>query len=138
MCYTDILWEVFMKYPNGWFKIKNCRKCSSEFQPTAPSHHYCSDECKEWGRINAYYTRVYGLTYDEVRAMADERDHKCDICGEKGFLMDPSKHIAFLVVDHCHATGKVRGLLCHNCNRVLGLMKDSPELLRKAAEYLQV
>jgi hypothetical protein len=46
-------------------------------------------------------------------------------------------HTAKLMVDHCHATGKVRGLLCHNCNRALGLLKDDKSTIRRALEYLE-
>lgn len=42
-----------------------------------------------------------------------------------------------IVIDHCHATGRIRGLLCHNCNRALGLLKDSEENLKRAIEYLK-
>lgn len=59
----------------------------------------------------------------------------CAICGGEGFTMKEC-HSLKLVVDHCHATGKVRGLLCHNCNRALGLLKDSSESLRCAINYL--
>lgn len=48
-----------------------------------------------------------------------------------------SNHKMKLVVDHCHATGHVRGLLCHNCNRALGLLKDSEQALQRALKYLQ-
>lgn len=47
-------------------------------------------------------------------------------------------HSGCLVVDHNHETGKVRGLLCHNCNRALGLFKDNPSVLQKTFEYLKV
>tara|TARA_R110000782_G_scaffold187705_1_gene277833 strand:+ start:840 stop:1217 length:378 start_codon:yes stop_codon:yes gene_type:complete len=42
-----------------------------------------------------------------------------------------------LSVDHCHATNKIRGLLCNNCNRGIGLLKDSPLFLREAAKYIE-
>lgn len=46
-------------------------------------------------------------------------------------------HKSKLVVDHCHDTGIVRGLLCHNCNRALGLFKDKIEVLKNAIKYLE-
>ena len=102
----------------------------------APSHHYCSDTCAEWGRISNYYLRNYGLTLDEVNVLYDKADHKCELCGSEGFIMGDNGHTRLLVVDHCHATGAIRGILCHNCNRALGLMQDNPEVLRKAAEWV--
>jgi hypothetical protein len=46
-------------------------------------------------------------------------------------------HRKTLVVDHSHETGAVRGLLCHNCNRALGLIHDDAAVLRRAAEYIE-
>lgn len=46
-------------------------------------------------------------------------------------------HKLKLVVDHCHKTGRIRGLLCHNCNRALGLLQDDVGVLRKAIGYLK-
>jgi hypothetical protein len=51
--------------------------------------------------------------------------------------MDKERHKLKLVVDHCHSSGEVRGLLCHNCNRALGLLKDSVDSLMRAARYLE-
>ncbi len=42
-----------------------------------------------------------------------------------------------LVIDHCHSTGAIRGLLCSNCNTAIGLLSDNPEIIRKAADYLE-
>lgn len=46
-------------------------------------------------------------------------------------------HSGVLVVDHDHKTGKVRGLLCHNCNRALGLLKDNKEIIQNCLSYLE-
>lgn len=123
-----------MKYPNGWFRKKPCRRCKAEFQPLAPSHLYCSEKCKQGA---SYYPRIYGITADRVIKMAKEQKHRCHLCRGEGFLMDPRSHKTKLVVDHCHASGTVRRLLCHNCNRGLGLFKDKPGLLRRAADYIE-
>ena len=75
--------------------------------------------------------RAYGLTDDGVIEI-DRRLHgSCEICGEK------CTQSARLSIDHCHRTGAVRGVLCQRCNRILGMAKDSPNMLRLAAEYLE-
>lgn len=74
----------------------------------------------------------YGITAGEYQAMFAAQGGVCKICKL------PEHHMGRdLSVDHCHATGKVRGLLCNSCNRGMGLFVDSPERLRKAAEYLE-
>lgn len=124
------------KYPQGYFKDKLCRTCHNTFQPKAPSEHYCSNKCKDFGATSAYLNRIYGITYQTYLLMLDDQDCKCKICEGEGFTM-AEHHKLKLVVDHCHSTGVVRGLLCHNCNRALGLLKDSKEALAKAIEYLK-
>lgn len=123
------------KYPQGSFKAKACRCCKTEFQPSAPSELYCSDLCKDKGNTNAYLKRVYGITYRQYHAMLAEQSGLCKICNGPGFLMKDC-HKLLLVVDHCHKGGQVRGLLCHNCNRALGLLKDDPAIINRAAEYI--
>lgn len=61
----------------------------------------------------------------------------CDLCKTTGFIMNKARHDSGLVIDHCHKTGKVRGHLCHNCNRALGLLQDDTALLRRAIAYLE-
>lgn len=117
-------------------KAKPCRSCGDEFEPYAPSNLYCTQTCAEAGYDNAYYLRTYGITKTEVDAMRVEQKNRCALCGSFGFLMRVH-HRQRLVIDHCHATGKVRKLLCHNCNRALGLFKDDVEVLRKAASYIE-
>lgn len=124
------------KYPQGYFKPKKCRQCGSLFTPKAPSEHTCSEHCRKYGHVQAYYKRVYNLTIDEYLDLAEKQDFVCAICGKENFAMGAS-HTGLLVVDHAHITGEVRGLLCHNCNRALGLLQDSTQNLYKALEYLE-
>jgi hypothetical protein len=122
------------KYPNGYFKDKNCKTCNTSFTPSNPCQLYCSSACK--GK-NAYYRRNYGIDDNDLARMKQEQQNKCYLCGSEGFLIGNNNHNEKLAVDHCHSTGKVRKLLCPNCNRGLGLFKDNPELLRKAAAYVE-
>ncbi|WP_422649574.1 endonuclease VII domain-containing protein [Cupriavidus sp. H18C1] len=80
--------------------------------------------------------RSYGIDYDRYISLLNEQGHVCALCGGEGFLMKGC-HRVKLVVDHCHQTGRVRGLLCHNCNRALGLLQDDPAILRAAIDYLK-
>lgn len=68
----------------------------------------------------------YNMSYEDYENLLKKQDNKCAICDQ----------VSVLVVDHCHATGKVRGLLCNNCNVSLGLLKDDKEIIKKALEYL--
>lgn len=122
------------KYPNGYFKDKNCKACGNVFTPTNPCNTYCSTDCR--GK-NAYYKRNYGIDDAELAKMKKEQENKCYLCGSEGFLIGNNNHNEKLAVDHDHKTGKVRKLLCHNCNRALGLFKDNPALMRKAAIYVE-
>lgn len=123
------------KYPQGRFNSKPCRKCGTVFEPQAPSHLYCSQECTDLMFTSNYLRRNYDITVEQYQKMLTEQNSKCKICNKPGFKIKES-HKLLLVVDHCHKTGKVRGLLCHNCNRALGLLQDSVTNLENAIQYL--
>lgn len=76
----------------------------------------------------------YGLTPESYIDLLTAQGGRCAICQRT----DPgcSRH-ARLAVDHCHTTGKVRGLLCNGCNRGIGFLMDNPTILRAAADYLE-
>lgn len=71
----------------------------------------------------------YGITEEEFLQMVSDRDGKCDICGVV--------YTKTLNVDHCHDKGHVRGLLCNNCNRGIGHLQDSIDILERAVKYLK-
>ena len=84
---------------------------------------------KEKGYYRKYLLKSqYGLTEAQFQKMSQSQCHLCWICDAK-----PKR----LHVDHCHATGKIRGLLCGKCNSALGLFGDNPNLLRRAICYLK-
>lgn len=68
--------------------------------------------------------------------MLREQNNKCVICGQEIFLFGSSPKLT-AHVDHDHKTGKVRGLLCPECNIGLGKFRDNPDYLLKAASYLK-
>lgn len=80
--------------------------------------------------------RMFGIGSTEYDAKLKEQDGLCAICGEPETTVRKGR-ILPLNVDHNHATGAVRDLLCGSCNRGLGKFRDQPSLLRKAASYLE-
>ena len=73
----------------------------------------------------------YGLSPEQYLELHRKQEGKCAICGK----MLPDSE--YLCVDHEKETGKIRGLLCKECNKGLGMFKDNPKNLQKAAEYLK-
>jgi hypothetical protein len=81
--------------------------------------------------------KKYGIGLKEYKGMLFKQDGVCCICKLKESALNPrTKKARDLAVDHCHDTGKVRGLLCAQCNTGLGLLKDDISLLNKAIVYL--
>lgn len=78
------------------------------------------------------YKRKYGITLEQYNEMLERQGGVCAICAQPERRQETSN----LAVDHCHETGEIRGLLCSNCNRAIGLMSDDPERLISAANYL--
>jgi hypothetical protein len=118
-----------------------CSQCEAEYQRSysqtedgaarrkaAALRYSASDK-----RHDLELHKRYGISLEQFRQMLDVQGGKCAICkvghpgGDAGRRWN---------VDHCHSTGKVRGLLCANCNHGLGKFQDDPEILRQAIAYL--
>jgi len=93
-----------------------CKPCTVDNRPSDYAHR---STCKK-----------YGLTPDQYSQMLEQQGGGCAICG----VTPNGKRLA---VDHCHTTGKVRGLLCSPCNTGLGVFKDNTDLLHNAVKYLE-
>lgn len=74
----------------------------------------------------------YGITIERYRELLEEQGGCCAICR----ATEVGSNVKRWHLDHCHATGKVRGLLCHRCNMGLGYFRDDPALLAEAIKYL--
>lgn len=85
----------------------------------------------DMGGEHAKRLRKFGLTLSDYEFMAEFQNHACGIC-----KTPQSKLQRKLAVDHCHSTGRIRGLLCSNCNTALGLLRDNPESIRRAARWI--
>jgi len=87
------------------------------------------DKKKEYSR-NRYLIRTYGMTFDEYSMRLKNQGGGCAICGR---LKDSHKRLA---VDHDNTTGRIRGILCENCNRAIGQLAHDINRLQKAIDYL--
>lgn len=87
---------------------------------------------------NTMLKRRYGLTHEEYEAMLSRQNGCCAIC-KKPETIDNTRRgkPSRLAVDHCHATGKVRGILCSACNRGIAAFRDDAELLQRAIDYIK-
>ena len=112
---------------------KICSMCEtekllSEYNKKSSRADGLDYKCRDCAKDMLMKTR-YGVTPEQYKKMLDNQGHKCYICKEGNKRS--------LVVDHCHLTSKVRGLLCDRCNLGLGKFRDSPMLVERALKYLR-
>jgi hypothetical protein len=119
--------------------MKTCIKCGeskplSEFYKNIVNrdgkHHRCK-KCMIDYQGTRHYRVKYNMTREDRQNLIDQQNGQCAICG---YFFKSEKHTH---IDHCHTTGKIRGILCSYCNVALGLLKDSPEILENAIKYLK-
>lgn len=77
----------------------------------------------------------FKVSIEEAKMWHEKRETCCEACGKPYHGNRLAKHN--LAIDHCHTTGKVRGILCESCNKTLGMMDDDPIKLRKLADYIE-
>ena len=113
------------------FHIKKDIKHNKHYRFNSPCK-ICANITRNIDYHKAYQRkRNYNLTTKEYDVKLIEQNYSCAICNIH--RDDYSKDFA---VDHCHKTGKVRALLCNNCNLGLGFFKDSSSIIKKAIVYL--
>ena len=123
-------WDQFPRNSKG----KNGRKSVCSICTNSAQRAYCKRMSKadpeQWSkwRREKHLKSFYGLTPEDYELIVISHNNCCAICGVK-----PIK----LYIDHCHTNGHVRGLLCQQCNTMLGMAKDNTTTLRNAIKYLE-
>jgi hypothetical protein len=104
---------------------RRCKKCS-----VAQSTTWWQNNKNKKRNSNLKY--AYGISLTDFEQIKLNQNNQCAIC-YKVFVNSVD-----ICVDHCHTNKKVRGLLCNNCNKALGLFKDSLQSLENAIQYLKI
>ena len=82
--------------------------------------------------------KKFGLTWEEYQLLLEKQQNVCAICKQPETKLDyRTNRLINLSVDHCHETDRIRGLLCMDCNRALGMFQDNVDILSAAIQYLQ-
>jgi len=127
--YTDNMLEGIKSRKSPIFKNATftCEFCGKDEVKRSTKHRWC-DDCVRPGSFKKDRSLLinYNISWREYETMLNKQDNKCLIC-----LTVPKRSN----VDHCHKTGKVRGILCSRCNAVLEFIEDS-ERLSRALNYL--
>lgn len=124
-------------------KCKACRKAEYKKWYTSPKGQakvkaYCkSYNAIPKNKVRSRYFRIakkFGISKKDFDIMLKNQNNACAICKKEEY--DP-RH-KYLSVDHNHSTGKVRGLLCNNCNKALGQFKECPTIMLNAISYIKL
>lgn len=112
-----------------------CRVCKKLFQTDDARKRSCSKICAHKAKPKHYkrhdLKKNYNMTIEHWETLFQAQKGRCKICDKH-----QSEFAKCLSVDHDHATGRIRGLLCHKCNRALGFLNEDPALFTRAVEYL--
>lgn len=127
---TTEFWYLVSGKQNKTYWRGSCKECAS-----ATDKKWRADNVKR-DKLNGITKRVrtaYGITLEEYQKAMASSD-KCQICGNPEKLYSASQKLNY---DHCHITGKFRGVLCRSCNQAIGQLGDTAESLLKAYTYLK-
>ena len=135
--------SAFNREPKGRFGVKSvCKLCEKEYRKTHKKQH--NESLMSWRLRNPEKSksielkRKYGITLDGYNCILRNQNYVCAICKRPEKSRDYRKNkVRDLSVDHCHITGRIRGLLCFDCNTALGKFNENVEIVALACEYLK-
>lgn len=112
---------------------RQCKACRSKRTMSYAKRN--PEKTRVYNRV-ARLKKKHGLSVDDVRMMEERQKGKCAICSEPIGDAVVTRGDRTLAIDHCHRSGKVRGILCRGCNVGLGCFHDRHDLLIRASLYL--
>jgi hypothetical protein len=130
-CYKRLMTNGFTKYLERKKPAKPCEVigCSEWMYAKGLCHRHYSVAKHAKGR---------GITIETYLEDLKKQKNRCLICGEEERQKNGmTGKVRNLNIDHCHKTGKYRGLLCSSCNTAIGLLKEDPEIFARAMKYLR-
>ncbi len=123
--------RIYLESPEkGRARAKARREADPEKARAKAKDYYHANIEKERLRWRVQGLRRYGLTVESYNELLASQNGVCLVCKQE----ETGKALA---VDHCHITGKIRGLLCCNCNRAIGYLEDDPDRAEELAKYLE-
>lgn len=133
----------FHKHSTGYYGVRaDCKDCVALYSRTYRDIN--SDTIKTKKKLyhkekpeitrRSYLKRTYGISLETYNEMLLAQNNKCGICKSSYIGNKQHKHFH---VDHCHKTGKIRGLLCGQCNSAIGQFKDNITILENAIKYIK-
>lgn len=123
-------------------ELRICIRCNKEKETykfnsyihTKTNLKYYKNVCNHCKTRQTTLKYKYGITQDDYNRMLEEQEGHCYICPSTS---SQNLNNEYFDIDHDHKTGKVRGLLCHKCNKALGFFQDNIEIMENALVYLK-
>lgn len=131
--------EFYNSYRTKDKKDVWCKRCKNtyndNYRKTSDKHRHYLEKRRKTSAYKEYQKRKileikFGLTLEKYLTMLRSQNESCKICSKTNPNGDS------LAVDHCHDTGRIRGLLCNKCNVGLGCFNDKTDLLQRSINYL--
>lgn len=154
--YQNINKEKIKDYHKIWYKENKIIQLESCHKRYKEKREQILDKCKDYYQSHKkeikmypssnpeykkdrYLQRTYGITLNDYNELLEAQNGVCAICGNPETTINKrGNRVQDLAVDHDHTTGKVRGLLCRKCNRILGDANENIAILTMATNYLKL
>lgn len=132
------------EYKKKWYQANREKVRQQQKEYYFKNAERLRKKAKKWrknnkeAKKNSELQNKYGISVEQFNVMLVEQNGVCAICEQVEQSIDPRTNtVRTLAVDHCHVTGRIRGLLCSHCNRAVGLLKENIKVMKSMISYLE-